>query len=74
MYEQIVTKDIFPNGGKINGIKPSDEVLNVLKKMLIVDHNKRLGWEELISSDIFKTKGVLPDEYRVTVNLANINK
>ncbi len=45
MYEQIVTKDIFPNGGKINGVKPSDDVLNVLKKMLIVDHHKRLGWE-----------------------------
>lgn len=45
MYEQIVTKDIFPDGGKINGVKPSDDVLNVLKKMLIVDHHKRLGWE-----------------------------
>lgn len=44
MYDQIVSKDIFPNGGKINGIKPSNEVLDVLKKMLIVDHNKRLGW------------------------------
>lgn len=41
--------------------------------MLIVDHHKRLGWEELISQDIFKAKGNLPDEYRVTVNLDILN-
>lgn len=23
MYEQILKKDIFPNGGKINGVVPS---------------------------------------------------
>jgi len=44
MYEQIIKKDIFPNGGKIGGFKPSDEVISLLKKMLTVDHFKRLNW------------------------------
>jgi len=27
MYEQIIKKDIFPNGGKVNGLKPSNEAV-----------------------------------------------
>lgn len=38
MFDQIIKKDIFPFGGKIGGIKPSEEVITLLKKMLTVDH------------------------------------
>lgn len=72
MYEQIMKKDIFPDGGKINGIRPSKEVLDALKKILTVDHHKRLGWEELISQPIFQNKKELSDEYRLTFNIASL--
>lgn len=44
MFEQILKKDIFPSGGKIGGFKPSEDVISLLKKMLTVDHVKRLNW------------------------------
>ena len=45
MYEQIIKKEIFPNGGKINGVMPSKEALTLLKRLLVVDQTKRMGWE-----------------------------
>jgi non-specific serine/threonine protein kinase len=48
MYEQILAKDIFPNNGVINGVKPSRELLSLLKRLIIIDSKKRLGWQELI--------------------------
>lgn len=56
MYEQIIKKEIFPNGGKINGVLPSKEALTLLKNLLVVDQHKRMGWEELINQDIFKSR------------------
>ena len=44
MYEQIIKKEIFPNGGKINGVLPSKEALTLLKRLLVVDQTKRMGW------------------------------
>ena len=41
-------KNIFPNDGKIDGIRPSQEVLSLMKKMLQIDQKKRIGWRELI--------------------------
>jgi serine/threonine protein kinase len=37
MYDQIMSTDIFPNGGKISGIKPSEQVLDLMKKILVID-------------------------------------
>lgn len=37
MYEQIMSKNIFPQGGKIAGVKPSDEMLDFMKKILVVN-------------------------------------
>jgi hypothetical protein len=45
MYDQIINKNIFPNNGLIDGIKPSKGLLDVLQKMIVVDHHKRLSWE-----------------------------
>ena len=56
MYDQILKKDIFPNGGKINGILPSKEVLDLLKKLLVIDQRARIGWKDLINQQIFKAK------------------
>lgn len=39
MYEQILKKDIFPNGGKVNGTLPSKPVLELMKKLLTIDHH-----------------------------------
>ena len=69
MYEQIIKKDIFPNGGKIKGILPSKPVLDLLKKLLVIDHRNRIGWKNLIDEEIFKPKADLPTSYRVTVNI-----
>ena len=44
MYEQIVTKDIFPNGGKVNGYKPSLDVISLMKQILVIDQAHRLSW------------------------------
>jgi hypothetical protein len=68
MYEQIIKKNIFPNEGKVNNIKPSAEVLDLLKKLLVVDQGQRLDWKELTELPIFNKKA-LPGQYRVTVNL-----
>lgn len=44
MYEQIIQKNIFPNNGMFNGYRPSDPVLNLMKKILVVDQKQRLDW------------------------------
>lgn len=44
MYDQIMQKDIFPNGGKIGGIKPSEPVLDLMKKILVKEQEYRLTW------------------------------
>lgn len=44
MYEQILKKDIFPNGGKFNNVSPSKPVLQLLRKLLVVDQKARIGW------------------------------
>lgn len=49
MVDQIYKKNIFGNNGKVDGIKPSPAVLNVLKKMLCIDPAQRIGWNELVS-------------------------
>lgn len=45
MYEQIIKKDIFPNNGKVFGFRPCDAVLNLMKKILVIDQRKRMDWE-----------------------------
>lgn len=72
MYDQIIKKEIFPNGGKINGVLPSKEALTLLKSLLVIDQHKRLGWEELINQELFRSKNELPDAYRVTVNIDHL--
>ena len=37
MYDQIINKNIFPNGGKIAGVKPSDKTLDFMKRILVID-------------------------------------
>lgn len=75
MYDQIVNKDIFPNGGKVNGYKPTPEVVALMKQILVIDQDYRMSWEELIDHKIFKVnKEKLPEEFRVTVNLEDLKK
>lgn len=69
MYNQIMKKNIFPNNGKINGVTPSPEMLNLLKKLLVVDQKYRINWMELINQDIFKSKPNLPERFRFSVNM-----
>lgn len=45
MYEQILNKDIFPNGGRINGVKPSPEIIALMKQILVIDQDYRMSWE-----------------------------
>lgn len=45
MYDQIVNKDIFPNGGRVNGCKPSQEVIALMKQILVIDQDYRMSWE-----------------------------
>lgn len=74
MYEQILKKDIFPNGGKVNGTLPSKPVLELMKKLLTIDHHQRLDWKELVSHECFKSNDKLPETYRVTVNINNLEQ
>ena len=71
MYDQIINTNIFPNGGKIEGIKPSDEVLDFMKGTLEVNQKKRMGWKELIRHPLFEVEknSKLPDRFRVTRNV-----
>lgn len=48
MYEQIINKNIFPNGGKIGGVKPSDRVLDFMKKILVIEQKYRMNWKEFL--------------------------
>lgn len=52
MYEQIISKNIFPNGGKIGGIKPSDKLLDFMKKVLVIDQKYRMNWKEFLDHPI----------------------
>lgn len=44
MYDQIIEKNIFPNDGFVNGYKPTEPVLELMKKILVVDQKKRMDW------------------------------
>jgi regulator of sirC expression with transglutaminase-like and TPR domain len=72
MYDQIMAKNIFPNGGKIGGIKPSNEALDLMKKILKIDQKERLSWEELLFHPAFEDNNELPESYRVTRRVAKI--
>ena len=48
MYEQILSKDIFPNEGKIKGIKPSKGMIDLMKRLLVVDQDERMNWKQLL--------------------------
>jgi serine/threonine protein kinase len=74
MYNQIINKNIFPSGGNIHGVLPSQPVLDLLKKLLVVDQHKRISWGELIKLPIFQSKASLPDQFRVVVNLDDLKK
>ena len=45
MYEQIINKNIFPNGGKIAGMKPSEKMLDFMKRILVIDQEYRMNWK-----------------------------
>lgn len=72
MYEQIIEKNIFPNNGQIKGYRPSEPVLSLMKKILVIDQRNRMGWEELISQDIFNVSKDLPQKYRMTTNIGHL--
>lgn len=72
MYDQIIEKNIFPNNGNINGVKPSDQVLNLMKKILVVDQRHRMDWEELVSQEVFNPPKNLPDQFRMTTNINHL--
>lgn len=72
MYQQIIKKNIFPNDGKINGFRPSPEVLSLLKRLLVVDHRQRIDWKELIKLEIFQDQDSICQSYRITVSLSDL--
>ena len=46
-----------------------------MKKILVIDQDNRMTWDELISQKIFhKDSSRLPEQYRVTVDLKQIEK
>jgi hypothetical protein len=49
MYEQIMKKNLFSNNGFAYGVQPSPQVLNLLKKLLVIDQNQRIGWQQLVN-------------------------
>ena len=48
MYEQIISKNIFPDNGKIDGRVPSPDLLDFLKKVLVINQKQRLNWKQLL--------------------------
>ena len=52
MYQQIMSKNIFPHGGKLAGVKPSEELLDFMKRILKVEQKERMNWKEFLEHPI----------------------
>ena len=73
MYEQIISKNIFPNGGKIGQVKPSDRILDFMKKILVIDQKYRMNWKEFLDHPALnQVEQELPENFRVSRNIAAI--
>lgn len=71
MYEEIRSKKLFQTENfTYNNYTASKDVTLFLKEVLVVDSNKRLGWKELVSHQIFKKSGDgLANQFRLTLEL-----
>jgi serine/threonine-protein kinase ULK/ATG1 len=72
-YHEAIKRNIFPDGGRVNGVRPSQPVLDLLKRMIVVDQQKRIDWGELIQVPILQMKESLPDQFRIVVSLKGLN-
>lgn len=72
MYRQIISKDIFPNDGKVNGYRASPRMIALIKELLVIDQEKRLSWRQLLDHPIFKTNQSLNPTIIVRVSLEGL--
>lgn len=47
-----MSKNIFPHGGKLAGVKPSEELLDFMKRILKVEQKERMNWKEFLEHPI----------------------
>ena len=72
VYQSILSKDIFPNGGKIRGIQPSARAIDFMKQIFVVEQAKRIDWRGLLSHELFEETDELNDEYCFSHSISGI--